>query len=42
MDLDFEQSYWSRIGKSFYKLRHDSIKILKWMAFYDKYYENIN
>ena len=40
--LDFEQFYLSRTAKCLYKIEHLSIRIMKWMAHYDRYYENIN
>ena len=40
---DFEQNYWSRTAKSIYKIGHDSIRLMKWICYYDRsYYENIN
>ena len=30
---DFEQNYWSRTATSFYKICHDSIRLMKWMCF---------
>ena len=40
---DFEQNYWSRTAKRIYKIGHDSIRLMKWICFYDRsYYENIN
>ena len=39
----FEQNYWSRTAKGIYKIGHDSIRIMKFICYYDKsYYENIN
>ena len=29
---DFEQKYWSRTAEGVYKIGHDSIRILKWLA----------
>ena len=37
-NLDFEQNYWSRSAKGIYKIGHDSIKIMKWLAYYDRSY----
>ena len=31
---EFEQNHFSRAAKS-YRIRHDSIRIMKWMAHYD-------
>ena len=40
---DFEQDYWSRTADAIYKIRHDSIRLMKWICYYDRsYYENIN
>ena len=39
----FEQDYYSRISSGIYKIGHDSIRLMKWLAYYDRsYYENIN
>ena len=40
---DFEQKYCSRTAKGIYKIGHDSIRLMKWICYYDRsYYENIN
>ena len=40
---DFEQDYWSRTATGIYKIGHDSIRLMKWICYYDRsYYENIN
>ena len=40
---DFEQDYWSRTAKGIYRIRDSSIRLMKWMCYYDRsYYENIN
>ena len=40
---DFEQKYWSRTSTGIYKIGHDSIRLMKWICYYDRsYYENIN
>ena len=40
---NFEQNYWSRTATGIYKLGHDSIRLMKWICYYDRsYYENIN
>ena len=40
---DFEQNYWSRTATAIYKIGHDSIRIMKWICYYDtSYYEKIN
>ena len=33
---EFEQDYYSRTAESIYKIGHDSIKLLKWLAYYDR------
>ena len=39
---DFEQEYWSKISKDIYKVGHESIRLMKWLAYYDRSYnENI-
>ena len=40
---DFEQNYWSRTAKGIYKIGHDSVRLMKFICYYDRsYYENIN
>ena len=40
---NFEYDYWSRTAIGFYKIGHDSIRLMKWLAFYDRtFYGNIN
>ena len=40
---DFEQEYWSRTAQGVYKIAHDSIRLMKWICYYDRsYYENNN
>ena len=40
---DFEQNQYSRTATSIYKIGHDSIRLMKWIAYYDRsYYENIS
>ena len=40
---DFEQIYYSRTAISIHKIGHDSIRLMKWLAYYDRsYHENIN
>ena len=40
---DFEQDHWSRTATGIYKIGHDSIRIIKWICYYDRsYYEKIN
>ena len=39
---DFEQNYWSRTAKGIYKIGHDSVRLMKFICYYDQsYYENI-
>ena len=41
--LVLEQDYFLRTAKGIYKIRLDSVRIMKWFAYYDRsYYENIN
>ena len=43
LNPDVEQNYWSRTAKGIYKIGHDSIRLMKWICYYDRsYYENIN
>ena len=43
LNSNFEQNYWSRTAKGIYKIGHDSIRLVKWICYYDRsYYENIN
>ena len=40
---NFEQNYWSRTAEGFYKIGHDSIRLMKWLVYYDRsYYDNMN
>ena len=40
---DFEQDCYSKTSSSVYEIGHDSIRIMKWLAYFDRsYYENIN
>ena len=40
---DFEQDYGSKTATGIYKFGHDSIRLLKWICYYDRsYYEIIN
>ena len=40
---DFEQNFWSKTASGIYKIGHDSIRLMKWICYYDRsYYENIN
>ena len=43
LNPSFEQNYWSRKAKGIYKIGHDSIRLMKWIGYYDQScYENIN
>ena len=38
----FEHDYWSKTAISVFKIEHDSIRIMKWLAYYDRSFsENI-
>ena len=40
---NFEQNKYSITSKGIYKIGHDSIRLMKWICYYDRsYYENIN
>ena len=43
LNPDFEQNKYSRTSSGIYKIAHDSIRLMKWVCYYDRsYYENIN
>ena len=43
LNPDYEQNYWSRTATGIYKIGHDSIRLMKWICYYERcYYENIN
>ena len=43
LNPNFEQNHWSGTAKGIYKIGHDSVRIMKWICYYDRsYYENIN
>ena len=43
LNPNFEQKHWSRTAEGIYKIGHDSIRLMKWICYYDRsYYENIN
>ena len=42
MDEDFEQNCVCGTAKCLYRIRHHSIRLMKWIAFYDENYEDIN
>ena len=40
---DFQQDYWSKTATGIYKIGHDCIRIMEWICYYDRSYnENIN
>ena len=40
---DFEQENWSKTATGIYKIGHDSIRIRKWLIYYDRsYYDKMN
>ena len=40
---NFDQNYWSRTAEGIYKITHDSLRMMKWICYYDRsFYENIN
>ena len=40
---DFEQNRWSQTAEGIYKNGHDSIRLMKWICYYDRpSFENIN
>ena len=40
---EFEQYLYSITSTGIYKIAHDSIRLMKWIFYYDRsYYENIN
>ena len=40
---NFEQNKYSQPSSGIYKIGHDSIRLMKWICYYDRsYYENIN
>ena len=40
---DFERNYWSRTAIGIYKIGHDSVRLMKWICYYNRsYYENMN
>ena len=39
-NLDFEQDHYSRTAERIFKTGHGSLRIMKWLFFYDRsYYE---
>ena len=40
---DFEQKKYSLTSSGIYKIGYDSIRLMKWICYYDRsFYENIN
>ena len=39
---DFEQNNYSRTPIELKKIGHSGIRSMKWLPYYDKFYENIN
>ena len=40
---DFEQNKYSITSTGIYKIGHDSIRLMKWICYYDlSFYENVN
>ena len=40
---DFEQNYWSRTATGIYKIGLDSVRLMKFICYYDRsYFEKIN
>ena len=40
---DFEQNHYSISSTGIYKIGHDSIRLMKWLIYYDRsYYDNLN
>ena len=43
LNPNFEHNKFSLTAKGIYKIGHDSIRLMKWICYYDRsYYENIN
>ena len=42
-NLDFEQRYWSRTAEGIHKIGHDSVRLMKWLIYYDRScHDNLN
>ena len=39
---DFDQNYYSRTATGIYKIGHDSVRLIKWLAYYDSFYYGTN
>ena len=43
LNPNFEQNKYSITSKGIYKIGHDSIRLMKWICYYNRsYYEDIN
>ena len=43
VNLDFEQDQWSRTAEDIYKIGHDSIRLMKWLIYNDRFFnDNMN
>ena len=43
LNPNFEQNCWSKTANGIYKIGHDSIRLMKFICYYDRsFYENIN
>ena len=43
LNPNIEQNYWSRTARGIYEIGHDSIRLMKWICYFDRsFYENIN
>ena len=41
-NTDFEQDHYFRKAEAIYKIGHDSIRLLRWLIYYDRsYYDNM-
>ena len=40
---NFEQDFWLRAAEEIYEIGQDSIRLMKWLIWYDRsYYDNMN
>ena len=42
MEKDFEQSFHSTTAIGIYTIGYEKTRSMNWLAYYDRYYENIN
>ena len=42
MNPEFQRNHFSRTAKGIYRLGHKCIKLMKWMAWYERFFDNIN